>query len=106
MLEVSEAKRCGDEKRRSRAQRRVDCFTNQLNESNPILTEISNAMTEEGVYKDKYEAATEVGDDEAALSWKKNMEVARKTKEEWNQKLMDCSARYEQLMRSIREATE
>ena len=106
MLEASDAKRCGDEKRRSRAQERVECFTSQLNESNPILTEISNAMTEEGLYKDKHEAAKAEGDDDMAKAWKNKMEAACRKKQDWNKKLMDCSARYEQLMRAIRESTE
>jgi hypothetical protein len=106
MLEASEAKRCGDEKRRSHVQKRVDCFTRQLNESNPILTEISNAMTTEGVCKEKYESANAMDDVEAAAEWKSKMEAAGQQKQEWNQKLMECSARYEQLMRAIREAAE
>ena len=52
MREVSEAKSCGDERRRSYAQQMVDCFTSQLNDSNPILTEISDAMTADGEYKE------------------------------------------------------
>lgn len=106
MLEASEAKRRGDEKSRNRAQKRVDCFTSQLNESNPILTEISNAMTSEGLCRDKYEASKALGHNEAALDWKTQMEAASQRKQEGNQRLMDCSARYEQLMRSIREAAE
>ena len=106
MLEASEAKRCGDEQTRSRAQKQVDCFTSQLNESNPILTEISNAMTEEGLCRDKYETLIALGDNTAALGWKTKMKAASQRKQEWNQRLMDGSARYEQLMRSLREAAD
>jgi hypothetical protein len=108
MLEASEAKCRGDEKRYTYAQKRIDCFTRQLNDSNPILTEISDAMTKEGVYKQQMELAESHGDSEAAAaaSWKKKMEAAGKRKQAGNAKLMECSARFETLMRSLREAAE
>lgn len=103
MLEVSEAKLRGDEHMRILAQKKVDCFTNQLNDSNPILTQISDAMTLEGFCKEQMESALIHGDEETALTWKKKMEEASETKADGNRKLMDCSARYQALMRQIRE---
>jgi hypothetical protein len=106
MREATDAKREGDETRSTLAQKRVDCFTSQLNDSNPILTKISDAMTEEGRCLQEMEAAVLLGDGAAAASWKEKMEAANKRKQEGNSKLMSCSAQYEAMMRSIREASE
>lgn len=106
MLEVSEANRCGDEQRSIYAQNRIDCFTSQLNDSNPILTEISDAMTMEGSCKLEMELAMSDGDTEGAAVWKEKMEAASERKQVGNSKLMECSARYNQLMRSLRKAAE
>jgi hypothetical protein len=100
MLEVVDAKNAGDENRRAYAQSMVDCFTDQLNESNPILTEISDAMTEEGHCRDKMQSANNESDSQM---WKDKMEAAARTKEAGNEKLMKCSSKYKDLMRAIRE---
>jgi hypothetical protein len=113
MLDVSVAKACGDKALVMYSQKRVDCFTAQLNESNPILTEISNAMTEEGLCQDQLKLAracvarmddTDGSAEEGVARWTTRMEAAKQRKLEGNRKLMECSARYEKLMRSIREA--
>lgn len=104
--EVVNAKLSGDEIRLKYAEMRVKCFTDQLNDSNPILTEISDAMTEEGECRLEMEAAIRHGDDDKALMWEQRMAVARQKKEIGNRKLMDCSAKYSGLMKGIREATE
>jgi hypothetical protein len=77
-----------------------------LNDSNPILTEISDAMTMEGFCKQQMESTESRGDVEDAAAWKFKMEAASERKQAGNSKLMECSARYNQLMRSIREAAE
>ena len=100
MMDLAEAKADGDEDRRAYAQAMVDCFTNQLNESNPILTEISDAMTEEGHYRDKMEQADI---QEEAQMWRDKMEAAALVKQAGNEKLMECSSKYKNIMRSIRE---
>jgi hypothetical protein len=105
MLEVSNAKAVGDEERRLQAQKRVDCFTNQLNESNPILTRISDAMTEEGNCLIHMKAAQAKGDSGAVEYWKNKRSAAELKKVKGNQMLMECSHRYEQIMKAIREAT-
>jgi len=104
--QVAEAKLSGSESRLNYAEQRVECFTNQLNDSNPILTEISDAMTEEGECKAEMEAASLRGDEKGAREWNKRVGIARKRKEEGNAKLMACSARWKEVMRSIREASE
>lgn len=47
MDEVEAAVQCGDLEGKDLAESKVKLFTEQLNESNPILTEISDAMTAE-----------------------------------------------------------
>jgi hypothetical protein len=103
-LEASEAKLVGDEKRREHAQKRIDCFTSQLNDSNPILTEISDAMTEEGWAKENMQLAEATNDNKAAALWKAKVEAASERKLAGNSELMKCSAKYERRMRLIREA--
>jgi hypothetical protein len=103
MLELSEARLKGDDKTRICAQKKVDCFTSQLNDSNPILTQISDAMTTEGFCKEQMESGLSRGDAEAAASWKTKMEEANESKGDGNRKLMECSARYQEMMRKLRE---
>jgi hypothetical protein len=104
--EVAEEKLRGDEARALLAQRRVNCFTNQLNESNPILTEISDAMTEEGRCQTQIDEASLAGDVIACQTWQARLEIAGQKKNEWNAKLKECSAHYETMMRLIREESE
>ena len=104
MLDASEAKLAGDERLREYAQNRVDCFTSQLSDSNPILTEISDAMTLEGHCKEQMELAEERNDTESMDMWKTKKEAAGERKSAGNVRLMECSTRYKTMMRSIREA--
>jgi hypothetical protein len=106
MLEVATAVRNGDEKSRMIGQMKVDCFTDQLNEANPILTQISDAMTTEGHCLVQLKLAEANGDAEGATASRKSMKAARQRKLEGNQRLMECSSRYSQKMRTIRENAE
>jgi hypothetical protein len=101
MMNVAKAKAEGDEARCAHAQAMVDCFTDQLNESNPILTEISDAMTEEGHCRDRMESALTV---EEAKVWEEKMETAAAAKQAGNEKLMACSSKYKNRMKEIRES--
>lgn len=103
MMDVSDAKSKGDVKRQVYAQKQVDSFTNQLNESNPILTRISDAMTEEGLCLMHIK---QTQDDEEAQHWNKRLDEARKQKEVGNKDLMNCSQRYQHYMRELREDME
>lgn len=67
----------------------VDTFTAQLDESNPILTAISDAMTAEG-------EALERGDTEAAKRW--SLEKAKGQED-----LQTVSTKYKERMRRMRE---
>lgn len=104
--DVAEARLSGNEKLLEYAEKRVQCFTNQLEDSNPILTEISDAMTDEGICLKEMEAAILRGSEKDVISWKQKMEAAGRKKQCGNTKLMECSARYAGLMKAIREATE
>jgi 4-hydroxyphenylpyruvate dioxygenase-like putative hemolysin len=102
MQEVTDAVLAGDEARLSYAQAMVDCFTEQLNEANPILTEISDAMTLEGQLREELAQtrAETTGDAE------RKMANAAERKQKGNQALMDCSMRYNDRMKSLRETRE
>ena len=104
MHEASVAKLKGDHARYAFEQKRVDCFTNQLNDSNPILTEISDVMTEEGRCQLLMDAAILQNDASTTEFWREQMEKASQRKQIGNAKLMACSAQYEAMMRSIRES--
>jgi len=102
MVEASNARAEGDAVGVERAGRRVELFTEQLDESNPILTEIADAMTGEGEVLARIRRAERGGDGEVVERLTREMEVVRAAKEVSNRKLMDCSAKYNELMRSLR----
>jgi hypothetical protein len=101
MQEASDANEAGDNESKQYANMMVDYFTKQLNESNPILTEISDAMTEEGRCEEMLSSVT--GNDEKE-QWEGKRNEAAKKKKEGSTKLMECSSRYSQKMRDIRRA--
>jgi len=104
MQDVTEAMDEGDFARQQYAEEMVECFTRQLNEANPILTTISDAMTDEGRYLvaiEKAVASKSCRETIAALEEKFNEASQRKHK--GNADLMECSARYNAYMKSLRE---
>lgn len=103
MLEASSAKELGDHARHDFFQRQVDIFTDQLNESNPILTDISNAMTREGMAREKLDSLMANGENDEAQEWKMVMEEEGKAKAAANDKLMACNMKYQKLMKDLRE---
>ena len=103
MQEVSDARKVGDNGREAYAQAMVDCFASQLNESNPILTAISDAMTEEGRCQDMLLSLKEKGGAVEKELLKRKDEASRK-KSEGNARLMECSSRYNEKMKAIRQA--
>jgi|EP00927_Polykrikos_kofoidii_P052986 hypothetical protein len=80
----------GDAEAAAFAKRCVEVFTDQLDESNPILTKISDAMTAEGV-------ALEMNDLSEADRWKAE-------KSRGNEELQITSTKYKELMKTMREA--
>jgi hypothetical protein len=101
MQEVATAQSIGDLERQKYAQTMVDYFTDQMNEANPILTEISEAMTEEGECLDKLAKLENESDVQV---WKLRMEDAAVRKNAGNVRLMECSSRYNELMKRLRES--
>ena len=102
MLEASTAQEHGDDAQYEFHQRKVNIFTDQLNESNPILTEISDAMTREGMARDKFELLMGEGKEEEAKVWKVVMEQEGRAKGAANDKLMTCNLKYQKLMKNLR----
>lgn len=87
-----EAQSKGDAKAEAYAIKMVEAFTAQLDESNPVLTGISNAMTAAGL-------AEESGDKEAQAMWN-----AKKV--EGNGKLQEVSSKYNSIMKKLREEAQ
>jgi hypothetical protein len=102
MLDVSHAKEKGDVDALTLAEKKVSIFTEQLNEANPILTAISDAMTEEGNALNNMEDALRKGDMEAVELYRQQMETAMIEKNANNEKLMACSSKYNNLMKSLK----
>lgn len=103
MMEVSKSKASGDIAGQVFAQKRVECFTAQLNEANPILTDISRAMTKEGIATERMQEAIDKGDSLEKSRWNAVKEIARIDKINGNNRLMECSSKYMEAMKSIRE---
>ena len=105
MLEASNAKANGDSYGYVFAQRKVQLFTEQLNESNPLLTAISDAMTKEGIARDKIATSCqEEKKDDTGEKWRLEMEMQALAKARANEKLMECNLKYQQLMKQLRES--
>ena len=103
MLEASSAQELGNQARHDFFQRQVNIFTDQLNESNPILTEISDAMTREGNARERYDSFMAKGDKEKAHECKLQMAQEGRVKAAANEKLMECNLKYQKLMKDLRE---
>lgn len=101
MMDASNAKEKNDLPAYAFAQHKVELFTKQLNESNPLLTKISDAMTNEGIARDKLTAAY---NEEESLKWRLVMENESAAKNRANQELMECNAKYQKLMKELRES--
>lgn len=104
MIEASNAKENDDEAAYAFAQRKVELFTEQLNESNPLLTEISDAMTREGVARDKIAASSQEEKKEDCERWRLEMESEALAKARANERLMECNLKYQRLMKELRES--
>ena len=106
MLAASNAKRDGKMKEYEFAKRKVQLFTDQLNESNPLLTEISEAMTKEGAARDNITLSYKEGRIEDAKVWEEVTEKEASAKSLANYLLMECNMKYQRLMRELRENQE
>lgn len=101
MRGVANARASGDEAKQIYEQTRVDYFTAQLNESNPILTEISNAMKDEGRLRQRQLLEAKLCPDQVE-SIAKQIQEASERKHRGNMKLMAVSAKYNDLMKALR----
>jgi hypothetical protein len=104
MLEASNARDRGDVSAHAFAQSKVDLFTKQLNESNPLLTEISDAMTREGIARDKMAASCQEEKKDDADFWRLAIDKESLAKARANEKLMECNLKYQRLMKELRES--
>jgi hypothetical protein len=101
MTDMADCRKKNDEAGATKAQERVSLFTDQLNESNPILTQISDAMTKEGELRDEAASAIARGESGAALLTEADKFM--KIKVNGNRLLQACSAKYGALMKELRE---
>jgi hypothetical protein len=104
MQDVADARKVGDAARQKYAQTMVDYFTDQMNEANPILTQISEAMTEEGKCIDKLAELTLNNQLEEVGVWQARLIAAAERKSAGNTLLMECSSRYNDMMKRLRES--
>jgi len=82
------------------AQKKVDIFTEQLDESNPVLTLISDAMTAEGDALSRGQSAKTDGEKAEA---RQEAEEARAKKEGGQKQLQSISDRYKATMADLRK---
>mmetsp|Transcript_6671 Transcript_6671/g.8906 ORF Transcript_6671/g.8906 Transcript_6671/m.8906 type:complete len:655 (-) Transcript_6671:258-2222(-) len=100
MKNLSIAKEEKDEKKAAVATQMIEVFTTQLNESNPILTEISDAMTEESDILDELK---DCQDQEKRVKLETDLAAQVAIKEKGQEKLKETSSRYKAIMKEIRE---
>lgn len=78
----------------------METFTAQLDESNPILTTISDAMTAQGNLLDILKKTT---DETKREELKKEAAKQEAIKVKANEALKECSAKYKALMVKLRD---
>jgi hypothetical protein len=100
MREIKEARARGDAEAAAKAEKQVAIFGSQLDESNPILTQISDAMTLEGEY---LEAAGKASSEEQKAKFLALVEEQKKVKGHGQDLLKECSLKYKNLMKALRE---
>eukprot|EP00943_MAST-04B_sp_MAST-4B-sp1_P008706 g8706.t1 len=103
MRTVKDAKANGDTIAEQKANKQVAVFTAQLDEANPILTIISDAMTLEGELLDAAAKIVDEDNDEKKELIAKAMEQ-RKIKNNGQELLKATSLKYAKLMKELRES--
>jgi hypothetical protein len=103
MNDIEEATKAGDEKKKANSTTRVELFTCQLNESNPILTDISDAMTAEGDAQDELTVLrnSEHPDTARMTELEGFIKEASAKKVAGNEKLQELSTRYSNEMAAL-----
>eukprot|EP01062_Namystynia_karyoxenos_P038526 TRINITY_DN2795_c0_g1_i1.p1 TRINITY_DN2795_c0_g1~~TRINITY_DN2795_c0_g1_i1.p1 ORF type:complete len:721 (+),score=293.91 TRINITY_DN2795_c0_g1_i1:99-2261(+) len=100
MRKVEVAKAAGNATALANAQEEVDTLTAQMNESNPVLTDISDAMTAEG---EALEEADKTDDPQRKKALQQTAEKHRIIKEQGQERLKQVSDHYKALMAKIRQ---
>lgn len=105
MADASRAKANNDHTGHALAQKAVEIFTDQLNESNPILTDIANAMYAEGLAQKELDDYYKEDERHETILMQLGNAVsdAAKAKQGGNERLMECSTKYKILMRELRQ---
>eukprot|EP00592_Proboscia_alata_P018325 CAMPEP_0194411556 /NCGR_PEP_ID=MMETSP0176-20130528/9772_1 /TAXON_ID=216777 /ORGANISM="Proboscia alata, Strain PI-D3" /LENGTH=796 /DNA_ID=CAMNT_0039213629 /DNA_START=421 /DNA_END=2811 /DNA_ORIENTATION=+ len=105
MADASRAKANNDHRGHALAQKAVQIFTEQLNESNPILTDIANAMYAEGLAQKELDDYYKEDERHEIILMQLGNAVsdAAKAKQGGNERLMECSTKYKILMRELRQ---
>lgn len=101
--ELEEALKSKNSEAIKAAENKVNLFVGQLEESNPVLTSITDAMTAEGRALDDYEAAEEEAEKAAA---KERFDKWKAVKEKGNETLKEISKRYADEMKALRTAQQ
>jgi len=100
MNKLADATKHSDEKLISHYKKMIDIFTNQLNASNPVLTTISDAMTEEARGLEELEASGLSDEDKKRIDDK--IKHWNSVKNEGQKQLMNVSNNYCQQMATLR----
>jgi len=103
MSQLEVALEAKDFKAQEIAERRVNILTRQLDESNPVLTQISDAMTAESDASNAAKAATCEKEKKRLLA---EAEEWKKKKLDGNRVLQELSDRYKAMMKEVREEEE
>jgi hypothetical protein len=101
MNDLDEARKLGDRVRETIANRMIEIFTEQMNESNPILTDISDAMTAEADILELLRSAE--GEEKEKLTVELAEQVRKK--EEGQLRLKVTSTHYKEVMQKLREGS-
>jgi len=101
MAQIQAAADLGDTRGEKHAREKVALLTRQMNESNPILNEISEAMNQEGDASDKLVAPLVNAEQRAALE--RDTELAREKKRDATSRLQGLSDEYARRMRSLED---
>merc|ERR1712039_1003073 len=93
----------GDQKKMEMGKRMVQAYTDQMNESNPILTAIAEGMTAEGKARDGLVSAK---DEEETKKFTAEIAKWEAFKDEQNALLKICSAKWNDVLKQIRTEFE
>jgi hypothetical protein len=100
MAEAEKARVAGDKAAQEKFDCMVDLFTRQLDESNPILTSISDAMTAEADYLEEASRTADPAKKQSCLDSAASYNAEKMTHQG---RLQECSERYKAAMVALRK---